>query len=156
MNQDKNIDRISARPTPSSAVGIRIIATILLLLVHGCGLQNRAPFPGSKYPQDPAPGEQVLIEPPGEGPGHTLYTEAQQLLAQGNNHQAELALERALRIEPGNPAYWYAMGKTKYRQNQYAQAIQFCLKSKSLAGNNARLIRMNDQLILEARRAGGV
>ena len=68
-------------------------------------------------------------------------------MAEGAFNKAELSLERALRIEPSNTYYWYTMGKIKYRQGANAQAIQFCLKSKSLAGRDAKLVSLNDELI---------
>ena len=44
------------------------------------------------------------------------------------------------------------MARVKYKQNLYQQAVQFCLKSKSLAGGNSELIRLNDALIAAARQ----
>lgn len=72
-------------------------------------------------------------------------------MKQGQFSRAELALERALRIEPSNGYYWYALGELKYRQNSPSQAVNFCLKSKSLAGSDRQLIRLNDELIQMAR-----
>jgi cytochrome c-type biogenesis protein CcmH/NrfG len=147
-------DRLSSYTSIQyAAIGSRIVAVALLLLVHGCGFRGPDSYPGPGQPERPAVEEPSMIEPHDKGPAHALFVQARQALSQGNNHQAELALERALRIEPGNPVYWHAMGRTKYRQSEYAQAIQFCLKSKSLAGKNRELIRTNDQLILKARQA---
>lgn len=85
------------------------------------------------------------------GSAASLYHEARTAMKQGQYSRAELALERALRIEPSNGYYWYAMGELKYRQNDFPQAVNFCLKSKSMAGKDRQLLRLNDELIQMAR-----
>ena len=64
--------------------------------------------------------------------------------------RAEMLLERALRVEPKNGWYWHAMGRVQYAQGSYAQAIQFCLKSNSMAGRDADLKRNNRLLLKKA------
>lgn len=132
------------------------IGLLFLLMCNGCALDRSILFP----PSDPSTGlppaeEPVSIESPRKGPAEALYKEAKVSMAQGKNQQAEIAIERALRIEPGNAYYWYTMGKIKYRQGAYEEAIQLCLKSKSLAGNNSKLVRANDKLIGLARKDAG-
>ena len=70
---------------------------------------------------------------------------------QKNYRQAELMMERALRIEPKNGYYWYTLAEIKYGEKQYAKTVQFCLKSKSMAGNDVKLLRLNEQLMEKAR-----
>ena len=123
-------------------------------LLHGCAVQ--APPSPVYYPAPQSVPQALKKEPapyaPKPGPAAALYAQAETSLAGGNYRQAELELERALRIEPRNADYWYAMARVKYRQDLHKQAIQFCLKSKSLAGRNSDLIRLNDALIAEARQ----
>jgi len=130
--------------------GLRWITTLLLFfsfILSGCVAQQT-------MPPSPRPGsEGPAIQSPTLGSASTLYSQAKMSLTQGRYQQAELLLERALRIEPRNGDYWYMMAKVKYQQNLHEQAIQFCLKSKSLAGRNSELIRLNDELIAEARQA---
>ncbi len=126
----------------------------LSLLANGCTLQSPAPpvpYPGPASIPQPLPKEAAPYAPK-LGPASALYGQAKTSLAAGRYHQAELELERALRIEPRNPDYWYAMARVKYKQNLYQQTVQFCLKSKSLAGGNSQLIRLNDELIAAARQ----
>ena len=132
------------------------IGLLFLLIGNGCALDRSILFP----PSEPSTGipsveEPVSIESPRKGPAEALYNEAKVSMAQGKNQQAELAIERALRIEPGNAYYWYTMGRIKYRQGAYEEAIQLCLKSKSLAGKNSKLVRANDKLIGLARKDSG-
>ena len=130
------------------------LVLLLALALHGCAVQRTAPRAPSPVPKStPPPGlEEPVMYSPKLGPAASLYSQAKVSLDQGRYHQAELDLERALRIEPRNGEYWYAMARVKYQQNLHNQAIQFCLKSKSLAGQNSELIRMNDALIAKARQ----
>ncbi len=136
----------------------RSFGTIHLLLflsfvLHGCAVQSPAPPPSPGPENIPRPGaEKSAPYSPKLGSAASLYSQAKASLAQGRYHQAELELERALRIEPRNGDYWHTMAKVKYQQNLYNQAVQFCLKSKSLAGRNSELIRLNDALIAQARQ----
>lgn len=130
------------------------LVLLLALALHGCAVQRTAPRAPSPVPKStPPPGlEEPVMYSPKLGPAASLYSQAKVSLDQGRYHQAELDLERALRIEPRNGEYWYAMARVKYQQNLHNQAIQFCLKSKSLAGQNSELIRQNDALIAKARQ----
>lgn len=130
---------------------IKFVAIALMLMFYGCSVRSPVPPFDYSYPADKVSEESAILQPYTRGPASGLYGEAKEIFAQGKNDQAEMTLERALRIEPGNPAYWYYMGKIKLRKKQYAQAIQLCLKSKSLAGKNEALMRINDTLIGEAK-----
>ena len=126
----------------------------LAVVLHGCAVQRPVyPPPAPEAESTPRPGaQQPAVYAPKLGSAASLYYQAKASLDQGRYHQAELELERALRIEPRNGDYWHTMAKVKYQQNLYNQAIQFCLKSKSLAGQNSELIRQNDALIARARQ----
>ena len=155
----------------------RILRTTLLLiaaslLLHGCaGQQSRRHPPRERVapeqeqglppgpeireksiPQEPAPpGREALPDlKPQKGPAHALYSEAEQAMRKGDYKQAEMLLERALRVEPGNGWYWHAMGRVQYGQGSFEQAIQFCLKSDSMAGRDPELKRYNRLLIKQA------
>lgn len=86
-----------------------------------------------------------------EGPGAPLYKKAQKHLKQGDYQQAELVVERALRIEPKNGYYWYTLAQAKFGQQQLGKTVQLCLKSKSLAGGDQKLIRLNEMLMERAQ-----
>ncbi len=130
------------------------LVLLLALVLHGCAVQGPAPRVPSPVQKSAPPSslEEPVVYSPKLGPAASLYRQAKVSLDQGRYHQAELDLERALRIEPRNGEYWYAMARAKYQQNLHNQAIQFCLKSKSLAGQNSQLIRLNDALIAKARQ----
>ena len=125
-----------------------VVTALFCLLLNGCAKrQIFPPPPEPDHPLESIPDKPTIPRGYSSGPANALYQDATRSMAEGAFNKAELSLERALRIEPSNPYYWYTMGKIKYRQGANAQAIQFCLKSKSLAGRDAKLVSLNDELI---------
>jgi tetratricopeptide (TPR) repeat protein len=133
-------------------------ATVLgvALLLNSCAVERPVYRPVPEQPEriptkPPAQQPATGVYSPELGAAKSLYHAADKSLAAGNTQDALLSMERALRIEPRNAHYWYTMARIKYQQREYAQTIQFCLKSKSLAGNNQDLLTRNDTLIERAR-----
>ena len=120
------------------AVGLSLLSINLFL--HGCAIRKESiPLP---------PVEKHIKR------SHTASTSllesARQSLQVDEFNQAEIFLERALRLEPHNGELWHTMGRVKFEKNHHAQAVQFCLKSNSLAGKDPQLIRKNWSLIERA------
>lgn len=153
--------------TQKTILPIIIIALVAAaLLCSGCVGKVPVPLPPEKTSPVPPPAQPAPPPPPGEpaeppapsppaysprtGPARTLYLDAEQALARGEREQAEMLVERALRIEPRNPHYWYTLARIKYAQGDYPQAIQLCRKSTSLAGGQPQLIELNSRLIRQA------
>jgi len=82
-----------------------------------------------------------------------LLESAAQDLHAGQLDRAAATLERALRIEPRNPAILHYLGQTRLQQGQYQQAEALAAKSNTLAGRNHNLRERNAWLTAEARRA---
>ena len=80
-----------------------------------------------------------------------LVSSAEKQVSSGELDQASASLERALRIEPRNPALWQELAKVRLNQGLYLQAENLAAKSNSLSGDNRRLRKKNWQLIAEAR-----
>jgi tetratricopeptide (TPR) repeat protein len=80
----------------------------------------------------------------------TLLASARQNVRAGQFSQAEMVLERALRLEPRNARLWYEMAQVKYGQKDYGQVVQFCIKSNSLAGKDYGLTQQNWLLMEKA------
>ncbi len=73
-----------------------------------------------------------------------------------NYDAAAEALERALRIEPRNPAVWHELADLRLVRQEYQQAIQFAQKSNALTQADAvSLKRRNWNLIAIAYSALG-
>lgn len=82
-----------------------------------------------------------------------LLESAAQNLHAGQLDQAAATLERALRIEPRNPAILHYLGQTRLQQGQYQQAVSLAVKSNTLAGRDYDLRERNAWLVAEARQA---
>ena len=111
--------------------------------------------------EPPVEEHPAVIEPPGDykpitGRAAGIYNEAEEAMQAGRFAPAEMLLERALRIEPRNAHYWYTLGLAKFRQKQYPQAVQFCLKAESLAGSQPGLLARNQVLLTQAKKAAGM
>ncbi len=120
---------------------------LVLVILGGCATPRRTEPPPS--PELPPPSEFKPVA----GPAAALYTDAEKALQSGSLAESEMLLERALRIEPRNPYYWHTMAQVKYRQGQYRETVQFCLKSDSLAGKQAQLLARNQDLRRLAKKA---
>jgi len=111
--------------------------------------------------EPPVEENPAVTEPPGDykpitGRAAGIYSEAEEAMQAGRFAPAEMLLERALRIEPRNAHYWYTLGLAKFRQKQYPQAVQFCLKAESLAGSQPGLLARNQVLLTQAKKAAGM
>src|SRR3989344_9270724 len=59
--------------------------------------------------------------------------------ASGKIDAAVASFERALRIEPRNPALWHELAKLRLQQGQYQQAEGLAARSNGWAGGNTAL-----------------
>lgn len=110
--------------------------TVGIVFLSGCSLQKESFF--------------FVPKPLEQSPAGSLLAHAKQAIAAGQFNQAEIYVERALRVDPRDATLWHVMGQVKSGQHNYAQTVQFCLKSNSLAGRNNNLIQQNWRLIEKA------
>ncbi|MFK8328659.1 tetratricopeptide repeat protein [Pseudomonas sp. BJa5] len=82
-----------------------------------------------------------------------LIETASQQYADGQMEQAAATLERALQIQPNNPATLHYLGVLRLEQGQYEQAETLALRSNVGVGNNVMLRNRNFQLIEAAQKA---
>jgi len=75
--------------------------------------------------------------------------------ASGKVDAAAASFERALRIEPRNPALWHELAKLRLQQGQYLQAEGLAAKSNGWAGGNKALRAGNWRIIGQARLKRG-
>ena len=75
--------------------------------------------------------------------------------ASGKIDSAVASFERALRIEPRNPALWHELAKLRLQQGQYLQAEGLAAKSNGWAGANKTLRAGNWRIIGQARLKRG-
>jgi tetratricopeptide (TPR) repeat protein len=75
--------------------------------------------------------------------------------ASGKLDAAAASFERALRIEPRNPALWHELAKLRLQQGQYQQAEGLAARSNGWAGDNKTLRAENWRIIGQARLKRG-
>ena len=128
----------------------------VLLCLPGCAplppVAERTQRPPVAEQEDVAPAEEKRPAPPPRESAAVagLLASARQAAGAGQYGKAEMSLERALRLEPGNGRLWHEMAQVKYGGKNYEQAVQFALKANSLAGRDTSLLRRNWLLLEKA------
>ncbi|WP_420876245.1 tetratricopeptide repeat protein [Pseudomonas kermanshahensis] len=82
-----------------------------------------------------------------------LIETASRQYAEGKLNQAAATLERALQIQPNNPATLHYLGVLRLQQGQYEQAEVLAARSNLRVGRNVALRNRNLQLIEAANQA---
>jgi Tfp pilus assembly protein PilF len=80
-----------------------------------------------------------------------LIQQARSHMALGEHPQAAASLERAIRIEPGNPWLWLELARVHYAAGELRQAEAHARKAASLAGTDDAARRAADALLAEIR-----
>src|SRR5690606_32509981 len=106
-------------------------------------------------PSEPAPVPAPVIPEPVLGAAsRALVTQAQTHLKSKNYPLAASSIERALRIEPGNPLLWIELGKVRQAEGNHVQAENMGRKAVSLT-NAPRTSYAAWTLIAESLSARG-
>ena len=85
----------------------------------------------------------------------SLLQKARTAAKAGQLAVAEVQLERALRIEPGNATLWHYMAKLRLNQGQLDQAAGLAAKSNSMEHEDRILQADNWRIIAHARYQQG-
>lgn len=125
-----------------------IPALVVVLGLAACVVQPPQPTPpptGPTAPSEPSvptvpsPPPEVLPEPAPVIPepvlgaaSRALVNQAQAQLALKNHSLAASSIERALRIEPGNPLLWIELGKVRQAEGNHVQAENMGRRAASL------------------------
>ena len=85
----------------------------------------------------------------------TLLEQGREQRYAGEYARASASLERALRIESGEPMVWLEMGWLRYDEGNFAQAEQMGRKALSLANAGSAVGVLAEQLIDDAQFGQG-
>ncbi|MEQ8207057.1 MAG: hypothetical protein RIA65_12830 [Woeseia sp.] len=109
------------------------------------------------------PANQQIPRPadyPVSGPEHrervmnpasvSLLEQSRQQQRSGNLAQAGSTLERAVRIDPSEPAVWLALAQLRYEESNWNQTEQLARKAYSLAADGSAERRAAQSLIADA------
>ena len=125
-----------------------------------------APPSGTAQPEPQIPGQALPAPPERPAPGaprqfhigpaaSSLVTQARTQAGGGEFGPAAATLERALRIEPGNPLLWIELGRVRLAESNAAQADAMGRKALALATGDAGAQAAAWQLIADSLRARG-
>lgn len=106
------------------------------------------PAPRAVVPTKPAP-------PPSPPAVLALMEEAETAASAGQWDTSAATLERAIRIQPRNPALWHRLAKVRLEQGQFQSAEDLAKKSNVFASGDQDLVKQNWLLIAQARRQKG-
>jgi Tfp pilus assembly protein PilF len=146
------MDRFDPKRRKNIRFTTYVIVISFLFLISSCAtiVPERSVPPPTPQVSIPPPDRSIAPTPKSQAAA-SLHDKARNYLAKGHYSQAELTIERALRIDPRNAGIWYTLAQTKYLQKEYSKTINMCLKSKSLIIKNDRLQKMNNDLISQAQ-----
>ena len=153
---------------------IRLL-TLVLIAAGFSACATRGPLPPGAPPSGAAPSGTAQPETPGQavpapperpapgaprqfhiGPAaSSLVTQARTQAGGGEFGPAAATLERALRIEPGNPLLWIELGRVRLAENNAAQADAMGRKALALATGDAGAQAAAWHLIADSLRARG-
>ncbi len=114
--------------------------------------------------QEPEPEPVTRARRPGKIPGKppqassaalALLQDADGYARAGDADRAASALERAIRIEPGNPWLWHRFAVLRLQQHNWGQALELAGKSNALGGDDIRLQAGNWHVIAAAHEGAG-
>lgn len=83
--------------------------------------------------------------------GQALLEQGRAQRRAGDLPQASASLERALRIEPDQPALWLELGQLRFEEGNFAQAEQMGRKALSLAPEEGLVRQKASRLIADAQ-----
>ncbi len=81
-----------------------------------------------------------------------LMRKAQAQSESGDNVAAAATIERALRIEPKNPALWHNLALVKYKLGDCSSAVNMAKKSNAYSAKGHELKQKNSEIISECRK----
>jgi Flp pilus assembly protein TadD len=114
------------------------------------------PPTGIPPPATRVPKERARVPPATlSAPSKALVSQAQAQRRKGDLPGASVSLERALRIEPGNPLLWVEMGRLRMDQRNYPQAESMGRKALSMSVGDGSTQSAAWQLIADSLKARG-
>jgi cytochrome c-type biogenesis protein CcmH/NrfG len=121
----------------------RVILCLVVAALGGC-----SPGRGGPASSDPAADPQLPAV-------QSLLGSARAAVDQGDLERAAADLERALRLQPGNPGLWHELARVRLAQGEFDEAESLALRSNSLSGRDSDIVRRNWELIAASRDARG-
>lgn len=126
-----------ARPPPAKGA-LRLSMLALAVVLTACAQLSGPQSKSEGLPADRAGSEPTAARPPSD-PGsasEALLAQSRAEQAAGDYGQARASVERALRIDPNNPALWLELGQLELASGDPAQATTMARKALTLAAGD--------------------
>ena len=130
---------------------IHLALPLLILLLSACTAID--PYTGA--PPADAPDSELAMPEGMNSASRSLLEQSEAQRAAGNLPQAAATLERALRIDPNEPALWIALGRVRLLQGNDDQAEQMGLRALSLSSGSKAAETESRRLLGDALRSQG-
>lgn len=132
--------------------GRRCALGLLASSLGACSaVQPLAVPPGPAAPATPTGSSDAVAST--SSASSALLDQSRAARAAGDYAAAAVALDRALRIAPNDPALWLEYGELRMAEGDYQQAETLARKSASLAGEDRAARDAAGELIADAERA---
>jgi hypothetical protein len=112
-------------------------------------VSSSPPSPSQLPPHAPQPARENHLS----AATHSLVTQARSQVAHGDLPAASSTLDRALRIEPGNPLLWIELGRLRLAEGDAHQAEGCGRKALALASGDRGTQAQAGRLLADALRA---
>jgi tetratricopeptide (TPR) repeat protein len=114
-----------------------------------------APLPPSLPRSEPLPPPRSDVpaarpQSDASGASGVLLEQSRAQRAAGSVPAARASLERALRLDPNNPALWLELGELELQTGNNTQAATLARKAMTLAGRDTRLTSRAERLLRAA------
>ena len=126
---------------------------LMVALTAGCGTlpATSQPATAEDYPVGPEPDRARVMNPASA----SLLEQSRTQQQSGNLAQAAATLDRAVRIDPSEPAVWLALARLRYAESNWAQAEQLARRAESLSAADSSVAHDARSLVAEALRRQG-
>jgi tetratricopeptide (TPR) repeat protein len=131
--------RPAAPPRPSVAKGaLRLSVLALVVLSSACAQLSGPQAKSAALPADRAGSAPAAARPQSDAGSASgaLLAQSRAEQAAGDYGQATASVERALRIDPNNPALWLELGELELASGDPAQATTMARKALTLAAGD--------------------
>jgi predicted Zn-dependent protease len=119
------------------------------------GTDNALSSPSAVAPATARPPAESPPARPANPAVVALLNRANQQSGSGQHAGAASSLERAIKIDPGNPWLWHRLAATRLDQGRPGEAASLAAKSNSLAAGDPELQADNWRLIARVHRQRG-
>jgi tetratricopeptide (TPR) repeat protein len=112
--------------------------------------RSEPPVEPETAPAEPAPGAAARPRSDTSSATEQLLQQSRTARAAGNYAQASATTERALRIDPNNPALWLELGEIALARGETKQAETLARKALSLAADDRGVTAQAERLLRAA------